>query len=443
MRGFSESEIATLRTDLREWYEQYRRLLPWRGDNLGGIMPPPVSAYGIMVSEIMLQQTQVDTVIPYWRRWMEKFPDIVSLAHATLEEVNSVWAGLGYYRRAKALSDCAKVLVEKYEGEMPREYNILLSLPGIGPYTAGAISSIAFNSPHAAVDGNVVRVLSRLRAIDQEGTQLEKTCRTLGVEIVDPDSPSTFNQALMELGALICKPKNPSCGTCPVRRLCRANQLLTTWTTSGDIEETVPKAVTDYPKKIPKKPPVDLGFIIIAIRHQARPGKFLFSRRPPKGLLANQWELPSVPVAFDQDPSAENWAQALAATSLLLGLEGIDTPEIVILHKHNTPLVHIFSHQRHHMFLLELMISDSVTLRDEKEGSIEWMNPEELSQRGITTGVKKILNLVRGSCEEDVTKASRVEEVSKVTSVKAKKRDCLGGRVSQSGEISKKTKIMR
>jgi A/G-specific adenine glycosylase len=414
---FSETEIVTLRKDLREWYNKNRRLLPWRGDRVGEVTPPPVSPYGIMISEIMLQQTRVETVISYWLRWMESLPDVVSLANATQEEVNSLWAGLGYYRRAKALSDCAKVVVEKYHGEIPRDLDILLSLPGIGPYTAGAISSIAFNFPHAAVDGNVIRVLSRLRALNEEGTVLEKACRVLALDIVDPETPATFNQALMELGATVCKPTNPSCDSCPVRGLCQAHQLVTKRdSASEDIEEIstfFPTAVTDYPKKIPKKAPVDLRFITVAVQHQARPGKYLFSRRPPRGLLANQWEFPSVAFSLEeeeQEPSAETWALALANIATLVAIrreESNEEAQIQILRQHSLPIVHTFSHQRHHMFLLELTISADAPVREEEEGdnepSLLWLCPEELRKKGMTTGVKKVLSAlqVKDASEDD------------------------------------------
>lgn len=391
---FSEKEKSTLRSLLQKWYRENRRLLPWRGDIVDGNPSPPVTPYGILVSEIMLQQTRVETVISYWNRWMNTFPNIKTLALASQEEINAHWSGLGYYRRAKALSDCAKILVEKHDGMIPNDHETLLSLPGIGPYTAGAISSIAFNIPQSAVDGNVIRVFSRLRALDEEGTQLEKLCRVIALDVVDPDTPSVFNQALMELGATICKPTNPSCEACPIRELCIANRMVTQ--ASEDIESLessqFPKSVTDYPRKVPKKPPVDLKFIIIAVHRASHPSSYLFSRRPPSGLLANQWEFPCVKISMELDPGPDDWKGALETVNRLLGVS--EENGIQILRTHDAPILHIFSHQRHHMYLLEASLPEHISSVLNEE-SLQWMSQEELREKGITTGVKKIFSQLK------------------------------------------------
>jgi A/G-specific adenine glycosylase len=445
---FSEKERRILRSSLQRWYEENRRQLPWRGDTVDGITPPSVSPYGVMVSEIMLQQTRVETVISYWRRWMNAFPNLEALAQASQEEINALWAGLGYYRRAKALLDCAKVLVEKHGGEVPNDHQILLSLPGIGPYTAGAISSIAFNVPQSAVDGNVIRVFSRLRALDEEGPQLEKLCRVIALEVVDPDTPSTFNQALMELGATICKPTNPSCQTCPVKDLCVANRLVTaataSTTASDDIEALVstslPKSVTEYPKKVPKKAPIDLKFITVALHRASQPSSYLFSRRPPTGLLQNQWEFPCIRIPMDQEPQPEDWDMAIKTVTSSLKLldpaavaEEREKFEIQTLHTHDMPILHIFSHQRHHMYLLEAVCvfapeteaaetqreeSSELKERKEEEDSLRWMNQEELSLRGITTGVKKIFTQLNKDSQK---KAKQKQKKTPAKSVPVKK----------------------
>lgn len=314
MKTFTTAELERFQEALLAWYAANRRLLPWRGDSIGNQPSPPVTPYGIWISEIMLQQTRVETVVSYWTKWMCSFPNISVLASATQEQINSHWSGLGYYRRAKAISDCAKVLVEKYNSELPQDIEHLLSLPGIGPYTAGAISSIAFSNPVPAVDGNVIRVFSRLFAISEEGPTLERTCRTIGSNIIDRNSPGNFNQALMELGATICKPSSPSCSACPVQDLCRANLLVTGRIL--DIEDLQrPTSVTEFPRKAPKKPPVEMKFIILALRHPAYPSKYLFSRRPSSGLLANQWEFPSFGIPFEENLSSDHWDAALLCHS--------------------------------------------------------------------------------------------------------------------------------
>jgi A/G-specific adenine glycosylase len=289
-------------------------LLPWRGDSINGARAITPTPYGVMISEIMLQQTRVETVISYWQNWMSRFPTVEALAEASLDEVNSAWSGLGYYRRAKQLAEAAKIIARDRAGIVPSELPKLLDLPGIGPYTAGAIASIAYNQAECAVDGNVIRVLSRLRAINQlDGKPLEKKCRELATSLVDPHSPGAFNQALMELGATVCKPSNPTCEsdvnqmndtkssfmTCPLKSVCAAYRLMVQshgpvqpdigTQNTPDIEDLVTGErcdgqqerqeqemqeplslsvrimVTDFPRKVPKKPPVEKRFIVIAL----------------------------------------------------------------------------------------------------------------------------------------------------------------------------------
>lgn len=204
--------------------------MPWRGDAIEGFAaPPPMTAYGTWVSEIMLQQTRVETVIAYWHRWMDRFPTLNHLAAASPEEVNSCWAGLGYYRRAQNLLKGAKHVIEKYGGKIPETVAELLTIPGVGPYTAGAIASVAYGRVECVVDGNVIRVLSRLRAMRQEGRVLEKQCWQAAAQLVDPIDPGNFNQAIMEHGAVVCKPQNPVCledaGLCSLSDICMARRL--------------------------------------------------------------------------------------------------------------------------------------------------------------------------------------------------------------------------
>ncbi|CAE7352372.1 MUTYH [Symbiodinium microadriaticum] len=179
----------------------------------------------------MLQQTRVEAVIAYWYKWMERFPTISHLAKASPDEVNSYWAGLGYYRRAQNLLKGAQVVMSKYNGQIPETVAELLTIPGVGPYTAGAIASVAYGHVECVVDGNVIRVLSRLRALQVEGRELEKSCWRLSAVLVDPKDPGNFNQALMEFGAMMCKPVNPICleidKICPLSSICMARRLTT------------------------------------------------------------------------------------------------------------------------------------------------------------------------------------------------------------------------
>ncbi|CAK9036830.1 Adenine DNA glycosylase (MutY homolog) (hMYH), partial [Durusdinium trenchii] len=185
------------------------------------------ASYGVWVSEVMLQQTQVAVVIPYWTRWMRRFPTLNDLAAAPLEEVNALWAGLGFYGRARRLHEGAKYVLAQHGGQLPSDVTALRKIPGVGPYTAGAIASIAFQQPAALVDGNVARVFARLRAMPAalgvaKSQRLMKRCWSLAEQLVDRTEPGVFNQALMELGATICTPSSPSCERCPLRFACRA-----------------------------------------------------------------------------------------------------------------------------------------------------------------------------------------------------------------------------
>lgn len=205
----------SIRKQLLQWYEEEKRDLPWRHSR---------DPYHIWISEVMLQQTRVDTVIPYYNRFTEAFPTMHDLAQAEEGELLKLWEGLGYYSRARNLQQGVREVLENYQATVPRTREEISSIRGIGPYTAGAILSIAYGVPEHAVDGNVMRVLSRLYAIDEDIAQpkTKKTFEHLVMAIIDHDDPSSFNQGLMELGAVICTPQKPKCLLCPVREQCSA-----------------------------------------------------------------------------------------------------------------------------------------------------------------------------------------------------------------------------
>ncbi|RYZ06503.1 MAG: A/G-specific adenine glycosylase [Myxococcales bacterium] len=209
---------ASLARLLTTWYESRKRDLPWRKTR---------DPYAIWVSEVMLQQTQVKTVLGYYERWMERFPTLTALATAEDADVLHAWQGLGYYSRARRLLSGARAVVERHGGELPRSPEALLALPGIGPYSAGAIASIAFGLPEPLVDGNVVRVLCRLFALrgDPAKAPLKAHLWQLARSLVPADRPSEFNQSLMELGATVCTPTSPRCPECPVAQQCRGLAL--------------------------------------------------------------------------------------------------------------------------------------------------------------------------------------------------------------------------
>ena len=272
-----------------EWYRTNRRKFPWRGDTLpDGAAPPAPSAYGTWISEIMLQQTRTETVIPYWNRWMETYPTVQHLAAADIEQVNRLWAGLGYYRRARQLLDGSKMIVSEFGSVVPDTVQQLLTVPGIGPYTAGAIASIAYGKSEALVDGNVIRVLSRLRAINTKmGPELNKQCWKLAQNLVDIENAGEFNQGLMELGSVVCKPTNPQCSSCPISSFCSAKQI-------EDMQKLrvdggPPLQVTDFPVKAEKKKSKEMSFqVYLFYVKQVTGNLFLMVKRPDTGLLAGE-----------------------------------------------------------------------------------------------------------------------------------------------------------
>ncbi len=254
-------------TALLTWYDANKADLPWRG----------ADAYRVWLSEIMLQQTQIDTVIPYYNRFLESYPSIVALAAADLDQVLKMWEGLGYYSRARNLHKTAKIITNDFNGAFPSTVPDLLKLPGIGQYTAGAIASIAFGAQAALLDGNVIRVFSRWLDLADDVTQSKTKSMLWDVadELVPPQRAGDYNQALMELGQKICTPKNPDCSQCPVQPICLAY--------ANDTQAQRP-----VKKKKAKAPHYDVSAGII----RNEQGQFLIAQRPVDGLLGGLWEFP-------------------------------------------------------------------------------------------------------------------------------------------------------
>jgi A/G-specific adenine glycosylase len=213
-----KSEIPTFRRSLLKWFAARKRDLPWRRTS---------DPYRIWLSEIMLQQTRVAAVIPYYDRFLEAFPDVQALARAEDDRVLTNWAGMGYYSRARNLQRAAEEIVARHDGMFPRQYEAALTLPGIGPYTAAAVLSIAYGAPHAVLDGNVARVLARIGAIrgDLRAPRKWQSLQAAAQDLLAPKKPGDWNQAMMELGATVCTPKSPQCKDCPIERWCRARKL--------------------------------------------------------------------------------------------------------------------------------------------------------------------------------------------------------------------------
>lgn len=262
--------IRSIRRLLPLWWRRCRRDLPWRRT---------ADPYAIWVSEVMLQQTQVATVRPYYQRFLKRFPTVRALARAPMGEVLKAWEGLGYYARARNLRAAATTVVREHGGRLPPTAEALRRLPGIGRYTAAAVASIAFGSDDAVLDGNVTRVLSRLFAVGGKlgKAATQKRLWALAERLVSPGSPGRvglFNQAMMDLGATVCTPRRPRCEACPLRRLCRAHEL---------------GSEQDYPRRARRRavPHYDVAVAVVERR-----GRILIGRRHARGLLGGLWELP-------------------------------------------------------------------------------------------------------------------------------------------------------
>lgn len=254
---------------LLSWYKQNARVFPWRQDT---------EPYHIWISEIMLQQTRVETVRTYYLRFLEKLPSIHALAEAPESQLFKLWEGLGYYNRARNLQKAARVIETQYNGHFPNQYEDIRALPGIGPYTAGAIASICFNQPYAAVDGNVLRIITRMTEndapINQTQTKIEIAEQLK--KVYPKNACGQFTQALMELGATVCTPKSPKCTVCPAKEYCRAY-------TNG--------TVLKYPVKLPKKDKRLEERTVFLLQYGNR---YALTKRTQTGLLSGLWQLPNV-----------------------------------------------------------------------------------------------------------------------------------------------------
>ena len=253
---------------LLPWFAAHRRAMPWRNSR---------TPYRIWISELMLQQTRVDQVIPYFNRFMKRFPSMKSLAAASQEDVLKIWEGLGYYSRARNLHKAAQIIATDHKGRFPDTAEEIIKLPGIGTYTAAAIGSLAFNLDLAVLDGNVIRVLSRLFAYakDTRSTTAKRELQQLADDLLVKGDAGNYNEAMMELGATVCLPKNPRCNTCPLSTVCLGHQ-------SGK--------PTDYPVKAPKRrvPHIVVGAAVVVNRK----GEVLIAQRRDKDMLGGLWEFP-------------------------------------------------------------------------------------------------------------------------------------------------------
>lgn len=367
---WDEEKIKTFQETFLTWYHKEKRNLPWRATN---------DPYAIWISEIMLQQTRVETVIGYFYRFMEQFPTIQDLAAAEEQKLLKVWEGLGYYSRARNLKAAAQQIVAEFDGEMPQSIEEIRSLKGIGPYTAGAIGSIAFGLPEPAIDGNVMRVVSRLFCIEADIAKassrrpFDEAMRT----IISPDEPGEFNQALMDLGSRICTPTTPKCEECPISQYCLAY---------------AENRQTDFPVKSKKAKPKDVYYIAGAIEDQ---GSFLLVQRPETGLLASMWHFPLVEVTKEQYEALQRtWATEEQLQLDLIAeddaLEIFPDLPVVWQKRHFGEITHIFSHLKWHVLLFYGRKRGELTLQDS-----EWAAKESFQNYVFPKPQQKLVDQLK------------------------------------------------
>nr|XP_054368876.1 adenine DNA glycosylase isoform X2 [Mirounga angustirostris]XP_054368877.1 adenine DNA glycosylase isoform X2 [Mirounga angustirostris]XP_054368878.1 adenine DNA glycosylase isoform X2 [Mirounga angustirostris]XP_054368879.1 adenine DNA glycosylase isoform X2 [Mirounga angustirostris] len=452
------ADVRVFRENLLSWYDREKRDLPWRR-RAEGEVDLDRRAYAVWVSEVMLQQTQVATVIDYYTRWMQKWPTLQDLASASLEEVNQLWAGLGYYSRGRRLQEGARKVVEELGGHMPRTAETLQQLlPGVGRYTAGAIASIAFGQATGVVDGNVVRVLCRVRAIgaDPRSALVSQLLWSLAQQLVDPARPGDWNQAAMELGATVCTPQHPRCSRCPVQSLCRAQQRVEREQLLGsrgppgspDVEECgerqpqpqprsaphAPRAgpcrlcapptepwdptrgVTNFPRKAGRRPPREECSATCVLEQPGALGgpRVLLVQRPSSGLLAGLWQFPAV-TAEPSGPrqreallrELQSWAGPLPAPRLRhlgqvcepragqgCGFCG-HIPGPVSAPWPSLQVVHTFSHIKLTYQVYGLALEGQTPVTVAPPGA-RWLTREEFHTAAVSTAMKKVFRVYEG-----------------------------------------------
>ena len=367
---WEEDKILSFRQKLLAWYDENKRDLPWRRSK---------NPYHIWVSEIMLQQTRVDTVIPYYERFLDWFPTVESLANAPEERLLKAWEGLGYYSRVRNMQTAAQQIMSEFEGKFPSTYEGISSLKGIGPYTAGAISSIAFNLPQPAVDGNVMRVLARLFEVNHDigNPSNRKIFQAMMDVLIDPDRPGDFNQALMDLGSDIEAPVNPRPEESPVKEFSAAYQ-------HGTMDL--------YPIKAPKKKPIPIYLKALVVQNSQ--GQFLLEKNESEKLLAGFWHFPLIEVDDFSDQTQElDLFSQVAEPILQLGpspqesFEQDYDLEVDWQDLRFEEVKHIFSHRKWHIQIIAGRVAESQEYADRE---VLWLRPEEFSNYPLAKPQQKI-----------------------------------------------------
>ena len=356
--------MQPLTDDLLRWYRRERRAMPWRSD------PTP---YKVWISEIMLQQTQVATVVPYFERWIEAFPDALSLSQAPIDDVLAKWSGLGYYRRAHLIHRAAGLLVEKHGGQLPRDLEALLAMPGVGRYTAGAIASIAFNLPAPILDGNVMRVLSRVFIVEGNPRKGQANARLwdLAQGLIPDGEARDFNQSLMELGALVCSPRKPDCQGCPISDHCRA------------FAEDRVAALPELPKRKKKRP----MFVATALLSDGPAGQYLLVKRPSEGLFGGLFETPGV--VLDGLPAPGEARRRLAEHLSSLGIEATLDGKL-------EPVDHTLTHIQ---MKIQPFTARLDSARPRLGAGARWVRVDELDDQPLSSATRKVIARLRAAAQ--------------------------------------------
>ena len=394
MKAPEIEDIHGFREKLMQWYDAEKRDLPWR--------QPGTTPYGIWVSEVMLQQTQVSRVIDYWTKWMGRFPDVYALAKADINEVYSYWSGLGYYRRAFGLHKGAQYLIDNHKGEIPQDHAALLKVPSVGPYIAAAVLSSAYNVPAAAVDANIMRVYARVHRFekfDLNHGDSRKTIQAIADKAFDSSRCVEWNQAIMDLGAQICKPRDVNCAACPLKDFCSAYKWQqATKADSKMIPQLHPlsrntildkktKEISDLKRSDMRR----FAHVASAVVFDAN-SKAWMNIRPKDGLLANLWDFPTI--TFDKPPGKSFKQNTAKKLELVLKSQNIAIKRGLL---YAGSVVHIFSHIRMQVEVFVANNNSQVKEEADDETGKRWICPSELSSIGISSLAKKILDASRKS----------------------------------------------
>jgi A/G-specific adenine glycosylase len=354
----NSEQIKKFRKNILTWFQINQRQLPWRENR---------DLYKIWISEVMLQQTQVSTVTPYFIKFIKRFPDIKTLAMADTQEVLKLWEGLGYYARARNMLRAAQMIIQNHEGKIPKDYKEAIKLPGFGDYITAAVLSQAFNLPYPVVDGNVKRVLSRVFLIDSpvNSSKSKNVFKEKAGLLLDQANPGDFNQALMEIGALVCKPQNPLCLNCPVSKYCKA---------------FLEKKQTHFPVTIKKKPIPEYQIVVGLIQ---RNGCLLIVQRKSTGLLGGLWEFPGGKINNGESAKEACIREMKEKVNVVFSL-----PEFV------TEIKHAYTHFKIKMKIFECKYSSGkISLKEHPD--FRWIKIDEISDYPVHRANLKILPFLK------------------------------------------------